>query len=98
MAFEFRNILRMFVKGQRCFTYFQQHSLHEVPVYGVILFRIFPYTVRMRKNTGKNNSEYGHFLRSDFFRHSFRCKETYILMNQLQQNHPFSAGISRRLW
>ena len=88
----------MFVKGQRCFTYFQQHSLHEVPVYGVILFRIFPYTVRMRKNTGKNNSEDGHFLRSDFFRHSFRCKETYILMNQLQQNHPFSAGISRRLW
>ena len=24
-----------------------------------------PYSVRMRKNTDQNNSEYGHFLRSD---------------------------------
>ena len=33
-------------------------------VFGVILVRIFPYSVRMRKNTDQNNSEYGHFLRS----------------------------------
>ena len=26
---------------------------------------IFPFSVRMRENAGQNNSEYGHFLRSD---------------------------------
>ena len=26
---------------------------------------ISPYSVRMRENTDQNNSEYGHFLRSD---------------------------------
>ena len=26
---------------------------------------IFPYLVRMRENAGQNNSEYGHFFRSD---------------------------------
>ena len=26
-----------------------------------------PYSVRMRKNTDQNNSEYGHFSVSDFF-------------------------------
>ena len=34
-------------------------------VFGVILVRIFPYHVQMRENTDENNSEYGHFLRSD---------------------------------
>ena len=42
-------------------------------VFGVILVRIFThpdwiqnlYSVRMRKNADKNNSEYGHFLHSD---------------------------------
>ena len=33
-------------------------------VFGVILVRIFPYSAWMRENTGRNNSEYGHFLRS----------------------------------
>ena len=33
-------------------------------VFGVILVHIFPYSVRMRENTGQNNSEYGHLLRS----------------------------------
>ena len=32
--------------------------------YGEIL-RISPYSVLMRENTDQNNSEYGHFLRSD---------------------------------
>ena len=32
--------------------------------YGEIL-RISPYSVRMRENADQNNSEYGHFLRSD---------------------------------
>ena len=44
-------------------------------VFEVILVRIFPYSdwtwrdteysVRVRENTDQNNSEYGHFLRSD---------------------------------
>ena len=38
-------------------------------MYGVESVRIRnysgPYSVRMRKNTDQNNSEYGHFLRSD---------------------------------
>ena len=51
----------------------------KVSVFGVILVRIFPhsdwirreilrmslYSVRMRENVDQNNSEYGHFLRSD---------------------------------
>ena len=28
--------------------------------------RISPYSVRMRENTDQNNSEYGHFLRSEY--------------------------------
>ena len=47
-----------------------------MPVFGVILARIFPiwteyvealrcfHSVRMRKNTDQNNSEYLHFLRN----------------------------------
>ena len=33
-------------------------------VFGVILVRIFPYSVQMWENADQNNSEYGHFLRS----------------------------------
>ena len=50
-------------------------SALKVPVFGVILVRIWteygdilrisPYSVRMRINTDQNNSEYGHFLRSE---------------------------------
>ena len=51
-------------------------------IYGVIVVRILPhsdytrreeilpispYLVRMRENTDQNNSEYGHFLRSEVF-------------------------------
>ena len=32
--------------------------------YGEIL-RLSPYSIRMRKNAEQNNSEYGHFSRSD---------------------------------
>ena len=31
----------------------------------VEILRISPYSVRLRENTDQNNSEYGHFLRSD---------------------------------
>ena len=33
-------------------------------VFGVILVRILPYSVRMRENTDQNNFEYENFLRS----------------------------------
>ena len=32
---------------------------------GVILFRIFLYSVRMRENANQNNSQYGNFLRKE---------------------------------
>ena len=37
----------------------------KVSVFWVILVRISPYSVRMRENADQNNSEYGHFLRSE---------------------------------
>ena len=36
----------------------------KVSAFGVILVRIFPYSVRMRENADQNNSEYEHFLRN----------------------------------
>ena len=30
------------------------------------ILRISPYSVRMRENADQNNTEYGHFLRSDY--------------------------------
>ena len=33
------------------------------------IFRISPYSVQMLENTNQNNSEYGHFLRSDCLHH-----------------------------
>ena len=36
-----------------------------MPVFGVILVRIFPHSVRMRENVDQNNSKYGHLLHSD---------------------------------
>ena len=42
-----------------------QYTAWKMPVFGVILVLIFPYSVRMRENTDQNNPEYGHFLRSD---------------------------------
>ena len=39
-------------------------SAWKVSVFGVILVRIFPYSVQMWENTDQNNSEYGLFLRS----------------------------------
>ena len=37
------------------------------------ILRISPYSVRIRENTEENNSEYGHFLRSDSL-FSFLCE------------------------
>ena len=47
------------------------NTASKVSVFGVFLVRIFPhlrissYSVRIRENTDKKNSEYGHFLRSE---------------------------------
>ena len=58
---------------------FFQHTLREKCPYSQLFWSVFshirikhgeilrisPYSVRMRENTDQNNSEYGHFLRSD---------------------------------
>ena len=46
--------------------------------YGEIL-RISPYSVRMRENTDKNNSEYKHFLHSVTLSHCLPLKPYTIL-------------------
>ena len=53
----------------------------KVYVFAVILVRIFPYSVQMRKNVDQNNSEYGHFSRSVFFKSfSFRIFDFVIFL------------------
>ena len=66
-------------------TNFWNTSLHETCLYSELFWSLFfcirteygeilfisPYSVRMRENTGQNNSKYGHFLRSASGR--FRC-------------------------
>ena len=39
---------------------------------------ISPYSVRKRENTDKNNSEYGHFLRSESNRINISYSDTYM--------------------
>ena len=63
------------------FRYAGGLSLREkCPLSGIILIRIFPhldfptpYSVRMRENENRTNSEYGQFLRSVF--HTGRCED-----------------------
>ena len=63
---------------------FQTHYLGNF-VFGLIPVSIFPYLVRMWENTNKNNSEYGHFLRSVnlHFRHFSNnlsiCDDVYTM-------------------
>ena len=58
--------------------FFTRFTAWKVSVFGVILVHIFPHSDRIRRGTpylsvlsqmqenkGQNNSEYGHFLRSD---------------------------------
>ena len=54
-------------------------TARKVSVFGVILVRIFGeiqsiswYSVRMRENADQNDSEYGHFLRSVYYKSTFR--------------------------
>ena len=66
---------KLLVWGFHFILHFKHHcySLREKCPYSELhWFRIFlyilrksPYSVRMRENTDQNNSEYGHFLRSD---------------------------------
>ena len=50
--------------------------------YGEI-FCIFLYSVRMRENTGKRNSEYGHFPRSDFQADYLHCNYRKLKFYQI---------------
>ena len=54
--------------------------------YGEILL-ISPYSVRMRENTDQNNSEYGHFLRSEIV-YDYRSPGKKVTMKiQTQKRH-----------
>ena len=44
------------------------------------ILNISPYSVRMRENVDQNNSEYGHFLRSQQCIYFFACVELVDLM------------------
>ena len=45
----------------------RRHSGSYFPEFGLNTMRhVYPYSIRMQENTDQNNSEYGHFLRSDF--------------------------------
>ena len=56
-----------------------------MPVFGVILVRISPYSVRMRENADQNNSEYGHLLLSDSY------WKLLFLAEALPISHQFSS-------
>ena len=50
------------------------------------ILRISLYSARMRKNTDQDNSEYGHFLRSDLFLRIFRILLTNLQKIELNDN------------
>ena len=57
----------MFVLGKILISKIVIYTAWNVSVFGVILVRIFPYSVRMRENVDQNNSEYGNLLRSTIY-------------------------------
>ena len=57
----------MFVLGKILISKIVIYTAWNVSVFGVILVRIFPYSVRMRENADQNNSEYGNLLRSAIY-------------------------------
>ena len=57
----------------RIFT--SSHSLRKTCLYSELLWYLFPhilteYPVQMRENADQNNSEYGHFSRSNYCPHN----------------------------
>ena len=55
--------------------------------YGEVI-RIFPYSIQMRENKGRHNSEYGHFLRGGRSKLQYSCilsKYRNILNRSLQK-------------
>ena len=62
----------------------------KVSVFGVILVRIFPHSdwhsVQMRQNTDQNNSEYGHFSRSEYQKMQKVSHITFKCLNDLGTN------------
>ena len=57
----------MLVLGKILISKIVIYTAWNVSVFGVILVRIFPYSVRMRENADQNNSEYGNLLRSAIY-------------------------------
>ena len=60
-----------------------------------------PYSVRMWKNTDQNNSEYGHFLRSDSFRNFLKntltADDEYSRHNRENLPLPIQTQLSKKL-
>ena len=75
----------------------------KVSIFGVILVHVFPYTlrispysVRIRENTDQKNSEYGHFLRSDWW---FYLEAAAVPFNcRIWLNFYNSKSLRRLLW
>ena len=57
----------MFVLGKILISKIVIYTAWNVSVFGVILVRIFLYSVRMREIADQNNSEYGNLLRSAIY-------------------------------
>ena len=57
------------------------NSLHKS-----VRFRSYsgPYSVRLRENMGKNNSEYEHFLRSDWEQPQRDTLKTEVFLNLVE--------------
>ena len=47
------------------FLFCSNIRLYLIQIYAIYQLFISPYSVRMRENADQNNSEYGHFLRSE---------------------------------
>ena len=56
------------------------------------ILRIFPYSVRMRENANQNNSEYGHFSRSERLVYLTQIGEYGTLLFHYLKGHTFMAS------
>ena len=87
-------------------TLWSQHSLHEKCSYSELFcsafFRIWTeygevqsislYSFRMRENADQNNSEYGHFLRSDYCR-IINILQTIFIRVSLHESSTYTTEV-----
>ena len=71
------------------FLFCSNIRLYLIQIYPIYQLFISPYSVRMRENADQNNSEYGHFLRSE-------CKFSQNLLFMLVTSIPCSEAVARR--